>query len=40
MNIELLRPFMVEEVQLALKQTTPDIAPGLDGLPPLFYKKF
>ena len=40
MNEELLRPFDVSEVQFALKQMDSDTAPGPDGLPPIFYKKF
>ena len=40
MNEKLLRPFDVSEVQFALKQMDSDTAPGPDGLPPMFYKKF
>ncbi|XP_023892636.1 uncharacterized protein LOC112004627 [Quercus suber] len=40
MNTELLKPFRMEEVHIALKQMKPDTAPGPDGLPPLFYKNF
>ena len=40
MNAELLKPFVEAEVQLALKQMDANTAPGLDGLPPLFYKQF
>ena len=40
MNAELLKPFVEAEVQLALKQMDASTAPGLDGLPPLFYKQF
>ena len=40
MNEELLRPFVAEEVSLALKQMDADTAPGPNGLPPLFYKQF
>ena len=40
MNEELLRPFVAEEVSLALKQMDVDMAPSTDGLPPLFYKQF
>ena len=40
MNEELLRPFEVSKVQFALKQMDSDTAPGRDGLPPMFYKKF
>ena len=40
MNEELLRPFVAEEVSLALKQMDADMAPSIDGLPPLFYKQF
>lgn len=34
MNTELLKPFRMKEVQLALNQMKPNTAPGLDGLPP------
>ena len=40
MNTELLKPFRMEEVQLALKQMKSDTAPRPNGLPPLFYKNF
>lgn len=33
MNTELLKLFVVEEVQFALKQMKSDTAPGPDGLP-------
>ena len=40
MNLMLTRDFQASEVTLALKQMHPNTAPGLDGLPPLFYQKF
>ena len=40
MNLMLSREFQASEVALALKQMHPNTAPGLDGLPPLFYQKF
>lgn len=40
MNIELLRPFMAKEVQLALKKMKPNTVLGPNDLPPLFYTKF
>ena len=36
----LLRPFDPSEVQGVLKQMEAGTAPGLDGLPPLFYKQY
>ena len=40
MNDELTRPFTAAEVEQALKQMKPMTAPGLDGMPPLFFKSF
>ena len=40
MNEELLKPFVAEEVRVALSQMDADTAPGPDGLPLLFYKQF
>lgn len=40
MNEELLRPFKSSEVEDALKQMESGMTPGLNGLPPLFYKQF
>ena len=37
MNQMLLKPFMTEEVRLALKQMYPLKAPGPNGMPPLFF---
>jgi len=37
MNTELLRVFTRQEVEVALKQMAPLKAPGLDGMPPIFY---
>jgi hypothetical protein len=39
-NEDLMRSFTVEELDLVIKDTKTDMAPGLDGLPVLFYKKF
>ena len=40
MNQALVAPFEREEVELALKQMDPLKAPGLDGMPPLFFQHF
>lgn len=40
MNGGLTRPFKPSEVQGALKQMEAGMAPGSDGLPPLFYKQY
>ena len=40
MNAMLLRPFLREEVEVAIKQMKPISAPGPDGMPPLFYQTF
>ena len=40
MNTQLLRPFLKEEVEEAIKEMKPIIAPGPDGMPPLFYQSF
>ena len=37
MNVELLKPYSKEEVDAAIKQMAPLKAPGLDGMPPIFY---
>jgi hypothetical protein len=39
-NEDLLRSFTKEELDLVLKETKTDIAPGSDGFPFLFYKQF
>ena len=39
-NLTLLKDFSREEVELALKQMEPITAPGLDGMPPIFYQSF
>jgi hypothetical protein len=39
-NEELMRSFTPEELDVVLKETKTDTAPGPDGLPMLFYKKF
>ena len=40
MNAQLLRPFLREEVEVAIKQMKPISAPGPDSMPPLFYQSF
>ena len=40
MNALLSRKFEVHEVEVALQQMAPLKAPGLDGMPPLFYQNF
>ena len=40
MNILLSRDFRASEVETALKQMYTTIAPGPDGMPPIFYQKF
>lgn len=40
MNSLLTRDFQVDEVERALKQMFATIAPGPDGMPPLFYQQF
>ena len=40
MNSILLQEFQATEVERALKQMHPLKAPGLDGMPPLFYQHF
>jgi hypothetical protein len=39
-NNDLMRTFTAEELDAVLQETKTDIAPGPDGLPVLFYKKF
>ena len=39
MNILLSRDFRVSKVETALKQMYTAFAPGLDGMPPIFYQK-
>ena len=39
-NEDLLRPFEVREVEAALNQMESAMAPGPDGLPPLFYMQY
>ena len=40
MNSELLKEFIAEEVENALKQMAPLKSPGPDGMPPLFYQSY
>lgn len=40
MNMELLQPFVGEEVRTALFQMHPSKSPGLDGMSPFFFQKF
>ena len=40
MNARLLKPFLREEVEVAIKQMKPISAPGPNGMPPLFYQSF
>lgn len=40
MNAELTKCFTAVEVEQALKQMKPMTTPGLDGIPPLFYKSY
>ena len=40
MNSKLLEEFREDEVRTALKHMHPVKAPGLDGMPPIFYKKY
>ena len=40
MNAQLVAAFNAWEVQEAIKQMAPLKAPGLDGMPPLFYQTY
>ncbi|XP_042974784.1 uncharacterized protein LOC122306423 [Carya illinoinensis] len=40
MNEDLLKPYVAEEVELALKQMHPSKAPGPNGMSPLFFQKY
>ncbi|XP_042962749.1 uncharacterized protein LOC122297028 [Carya illinoinensis] len=40
MNEELLLPYVVEEVEVAIQQMHPSTAPGPDGMSPVFYQKY
>lgn len=40
MTAELQKPYSKEEVDVAIKQMAPSKAPGLDGMPPLFFQAF
>ena len=37
MNARILKPFLREEVKVAIKEMKPTTAPGPDDMPPLFY---
>lgn len=39
MNEEFSRDYSMAEIQVVLKHMHPTKAPGLDGMPPLFYQK-
>ena len=39
-NAELVKPYTMEEIDIAIKQMAPLKAPGLDGMPLLFYQSF
>ena len=40
MNAKLVRPYSMEEADIAIKQMAPLKAPRPDGMPPLFYQSF
>ena len=40
MNADLTKPYVQEEVDVAIKQMAPLKAPGSDGMPPLFFQTF
>ena len=40
MSADLTRPFTSEEVGVAIKEMATLKAPGLDGIPPLFYQTY
>ena len=40
MQVDLARPYTVEEVERAIKEMAPLKAPGPDGMPPLFYQTY
>ena len=40
MNSELMKEFLTQEVEVALKQMAPLKSPGLDGMPPIFYQNY
>ena len=40
MNSELMKEFLTQEVEVALKQMAPLKSPGPDGMPPIFYQNY
>ena len=40
MNADLVKSFVKQEVDMALKQMAPLKAPGPDGMPPIFYQHY
>ncbi|KAL0013801.1 hypothetical protein SO802_000870 [Lithocarpus litseifolius] len=40
MNAELVKPYIMEEIDVAINQMAPLKAPGPNGMPPLFYQSF
>ena len=40
MNVELVKPYCMEEVDIAIKQMAPLKAPRPNGMPPFFYQSF
>lgn len=40
LNVDLVRPFLKQEVDVALKQMTPLKVPELAGMPPIFYQHY
>ena len=40
LNADLVKPFLKQEVDVALKQMAPLKVPGLDGMPPIFYQHY
>ena len=40
MRADLAKPYLMEKVEFAIKEIAPLKAPGLDGMPPLFYQPY